>query len=53
MPMTPKQALDILAQAAAEFRGNRQDHIKLEEAVKTLLPLVEPKPVEEPKPTNP
>lgn len=46
--MTPAQALDILAQAAAQFRGTRQDHQNLEQAIRLLLPIVTP-PVEETK----
>lgn len=34
--MTPEQALNILSQAAAEFRGTRKDHEMLEQAVRTL-----------------
>lgn len=41
--MTPEQALQILAQAAAEFRGTRKDHDMLEQAVRTLSGLL-PKP---------
>lgn len=40
--LTPKQALEILAQAAAQFRGTRQEHEILERALRTLAPLVEP-----------
>jgi hypothetical protein len=40
---TPKQALEILAQAAAEFRGTRKDHEMIERAIRTLTPLIEPK----------
>ena len=40
--ITPKQALEILAQAAAQFRGTRQEHELLERAIRTLAPLVEP-----------
>jgi hypothetical protein len=40
--LTNKQALEILAQAAAQFRGTRQEHELLEKAVRTLVPLVEP-----------
>jgi hypothetical protein len=39
---TPKQALEILAQAAAQFRGTRAEHEILEKALRTLVPLVEP-----------
>lgn len=42
--ITPKQALEILAQAAAQFRGTRQEHELLERAIRTLAPLVEDKP---------
>lgn len=39
--LTPKQALEILAQAAAQFRGTRSEHELLERAIRTLAPLVE------------
>lgn len=41
--ITPKQALEILAQAAAQFRGTRQEHELLEKAIRTLAPLTEDK----------
>jgi hypothetical protein len=40
--LTTKQALEILAQAAAQFRGTRQEHELIERAFRTLSPLVEP-----------
>ena len=40
--LTPKQALEILAQAAAQFRGTRQEHELIERAFRTIAPLVEP-----------
>lgn len=40
--ITPKQALEILAQAAAQFRGTRSEHELLERAIRTLAPVVEP-----------
>lgn len=40
--LTPKQALEILAQAAAQFRGTRQEHELIERAFRTISPLVEP-----------
>ena len=40
--LTPKQALEILAQAASQFRGTRSEHELIERAFKTLLPVVEP-----------
>jgi hypothetical protein len=43
--LTPKQALELLAQAAAQFRGTRTDHELIEKAVRLLLPLVEPSDV--------
>lgn len=48
--LTTKQALEVLAQAAAEFKGSRRDHELIEQAVRALQPLVEPK--EEPKQAN-
>ena len=40
--LTPKQALEILAQAAAQFRGTRSEHELLERAVRALAVIVEP-----------
>ena len=40
--LTPKQALEILAQAAAQFRGTRSEHERLERAIRTLATVVEP-----------
>ena len=40
--LTPKQALEILAQAAAQFRGTRSEHELLERAIRTLATVVEP-----------
>ena len=40
--LTPKQALEILAQAASQFRGTRSVHELLEKSVRTLAALVEP-----------
>lgn len=40
--LTASQALEILAQAAAQFKGTRSDHELLEKAVRTLAPLVAP-----------
>ncbi len=40
--MDPKQALNILSQAAAQFRGTRQDHEVLEQALVAIQKLVEP-----------
>jgi hypothetical protein len=39
--LTNKQALEILAQAAAQFRGTRQEHELIERAFRTIAPLVE------------
>lgn len=39
--ITPKQALEVLAQAAAQFRGTRQEHELIERAFRTILPLVQ------------
>lgn len=44
--LTEKQALEILAQAAAQFKGTRQDHELIEKAIRILAPLVEPKPTD-------
>ncbi len=40
--MDPKQAVNILSQVAAQFRGTRQDHELLEQALAALQKLVEP-----------
>ena len=40
--LTPKQALEILAQAAAQFRGTRSEHELIDRAVRTLSQVVEP-----------
>ena len=40
--MDPKQALSILSQAAAQFRGTRQDHEVLEQALVAIQKIVEP-----------
>ena len=40
--MDPKQAVNILSQVAAQFRGTRQDHEVLEQALNALQKLVEP-----------
>jgi hypothetical protein len=39
--ITPKQAFDILAQTAVQFRGTRAEHELIEKALRTLAPLVE------------
>lgn len=41
--ITPKQALDILAQVAVQFRGTRQEHEVIAKALTVLQPLVEEK----------
>lgn len=38
--LTPEQSLNVLAQAAAQFRGTRQEHEVLEVAVRTLSTLL-------------
>jgi hypothetical protein len=48
MNLSPAQALDLLTQAAAQFRGTRQEHELLEKAVATLAGVL-PKPVEKPE----
>lgn len=43
--MTPKEALQLLAQVAAMYKGNLQEHTALQEALKVLnetLPSEEP-----------
>jgi hypothetical protein len=40
--LAPKQALEILAQAAAQFRGTRSEHELLERAVRALAVIIEP-----------
>lgn len=39
--LTPKQALEVLAQAAIQFRGTRAEHELIERAFRTIAPLVE------------
>lgn len=34
--ITPKQAFQLLADVAAQFRGTRADHITLEQALKVI-----------------
>ena len=41
--LTPKQALEILAQAATQFKGTRAEHELIEKAFRTVAPLVEDK----------
>lgn len=36
--MTRQQALDLIKQVAAQFRGTLQEHQLLQEAIKTLEP---------------
>jgi hypothetical protein len=43
--MQPDQALQVLAQVAAEFRGTRKDHEMIEQALRTISTLI-PKPAE-------
>lgn len=40
--ITPVQALENLAQAAAQFRGTRADHELIERCVRVLAALVQP-----------
>ena len=46
--LTPQQAISVLAQAAAQFRGTRQEHEILKQAV-ALIESIIPKPAEENK----
>lgn len=39
--MTPREALNLLDEAAAEYAGKRIVHIRLQQAVATLQVLVE------------
>jgi hypothetical protein len=41
--MTPQEALTLLAQVAALYKGNLQEHTALQEAVKTLNGVIQPK----------
>lgn len=40
--MTPQQALTLLDNVAQAFTGNREDHLKLQQAVAVLNALVNP-----------
>lgn len=40
--MNPTQALELLAQAAIQFRGTLQEHQSLQEAVRVLNEVVNP-----------
>lgn len=42
--MNPEQALDLLDQAAASYKGVREDHQKLAMAVAVLRAEIAPKP---------
>jgi len=42
LEITPTQALENLAQAAAQFRGTRADHEILERCVRVLAAIVQP-----------
>lgn len=39
--LTAKQALEILAQVATQFRGTRAEHELIERAFRKIAPLVE------------
>jgi hypothetical protein len=41
---TPQQALEILAQVAAQFKGNRAEHELLARSVQTLAQAITPAP---------
>lgn len=47
--LTSKQALEILAQVAAQFKGTRQDHETIERALRVIAALVEPAPAQPPQ----
>lgn len=40
--MTPKEALNVLDQVAAQATGNREVHEKIKQAMETLQTLVNP-----------
>ena len=40
--LTPPQALELLAQAAIQFRGTLQEHQSLQDAVRVLNDVVNP-----------
>jgi hypothetical protein len=42
--LTPQQALDLLAQAAAQFRGTRQEHELLARALSVLSAAISEAP---------
>ena len=49
--MTPQEALDLLNQASAQVAGNRDVHVKIQEAVNLLQEAIEP-PKADPKPDD-
>lgn len=49
--MNPQEALDLLNQASAQVAGNRDVHVKIQEAVNVLQAVVDP-PKDDPKPDD-
>lgn len=47
--MNPGEAITILEQATATFKGTRDDHVKIQEALRVLVRLTTPQE-SEPKP---
>ena len=41
--MKPEQALNLISQVLAQFRGTRQEHAQLQQAEMVLMELVKPK----------
>lgn len=41
--MKPQEALQILEQVTATYKGTRDDHVKIQDAIKVLAVLVFPK----------
>lgn len=44
--LTPAQALLVLDKIVSEYKGTRQEHLYLQQAVQTLVALVQPPQVE-------
>ena len=42
--MKPEQALNLISQVLAQFRGTRQEHAQLQQAEMVLRQLIEKKP---------
>lgn len=47
--MTPEQALNVLLQAAYQFKGTRQDHVLIDQAAQLLAAHLQPANGQSPK----